>query len=76
MAAFLTADEIHRVTGKRRFKAQRRALDRLGIRYAVAASGEPIVRPDAVDDQGRPAQSPRSGHRWDRIGPAVIPIRR
>ena len=35
---FLSADDLHRLTGRKRFKAQRLALDRLGIRYVAASS--------------------------------------
>ena len=50
---FLPAADVVRLTGGReRFSAQRRALDRMGIRYTVAANGEPLVRVDALD--GKP----------------------
>jgi hypothetical protein len=65
MSAFLTAADVFRLTGRRRFKAQREALDRLGIRYTTSAKGEPLVRPDALDGAKRPA---RNRARWDRIG--------
>lgn len=68
MSAFLTADELHRLTGKRRYKAQCRMLVVLGVRFTKAASGEPIVRVDAVDEAGKPAHRRASGPRWDRIG--------
>lgn len=65
MNAFLSADELRRLTGKRRYTAQRRALDRLGISYVSAATGEPLVRPDAVDGVSAPRRY--NGPRWDRI---------
>lgn len=65
---FLTAEELYRVTRKRRYSAQRRALDRLGVRFVPAANGEPLVQSDALDAAGKPAHRARSGHRWDRIG--------
>lgn len=34
-ALILTRDELRNVTGKRRRDAQRRALDAMGVRYAV-----------------------------------------
>ena len=34
---FLTPTDLLRLTGRRRYAAQRRALDRLGIRYLLAA---------------------------------------
>lgn len=66
MPVFLSPDDLHRLTGKRRHKAQSRALTALGIRFIVAATGEPLVRAADLDDTGKPAQ--RRGHRWDRIG--------
>jgi Domain of unknown function (DUF4224) len=62
---FLTPEDLERLTGKRRFSAQRRVLDALGIRYVRAATGEPLVRADALDAKaaGKP-----TGHRWDMIG--------
>ena len=38
---FLTPPDLLRLTGRRRYAAQRRALDRLGIRYLTALTGEP-----------------------------------
>ena len=63
---FLTVDEVHRLTGKRRHKAQARTLSALGIRFILAATGEPLVRQADLDEHGKPAQ--RRGPRWDRIG--------
>jgi hypothetical protein len=67
---FLTPEEVKRLTrGKVRYSAQCRALDAMGIRYIRAGAhkdGEPLVRRDALDAGGKPAQ--RRGHRWDRIG--------
>lgn len=63
---FLPAADVVRLTGGReRFSAQRRALDRMGIRYTVAANGEPLVRVDALD--GKPRAAQRSGPRWELI---------
>ena len=66
MSAFLTPDDLHRLTGKRRYSAQRRALTALRIPFVEAATGEPLVRADALDGAGKPRQG--RGHRWDRIG--------
>jgi hypothetical protein len=60
---FLTPPDLQRLTGRTRYTAQRRALDRLGIRYTVAATGEPMVRAEAIDGKPGPARGPR----WDRI---------
>jgi len=62
---FLTPDELERLTGRRRFSAQRRALDLLRIPYVRAATGEPLVRPEALDDR-QPAARNR-GPRWERL---------
>lgn len=64
---FLTPAEVQRLTGRKRFAAQRRALDRLRITYTVAATGEPLVRPAALDGTAGRAQS--RGPRWDRLRP-------
>ncbi len=63
---FLSRAEVERLSGKRRFSAQRRALDALKIPYTRAATGEPLVRADALD--AKPKAGQRQGHRWDRIG--------
>lgn len=63
---FLTPDELERLTGgRKRFSAQRRALDRMGIRYITAANGEPLVKTADLDAKPRPAQ--RTGPRWHLI---------
>ena len=60
---FLAPADVQRLTGRSRFSAQRRALDRLGIRYVTAATGEPLVRTESLDVKGEAARGPR----WDRI---------
>lgn len=62
---FLTSDELARLTGRVRYSAQRKALDGLGIRYVRAATGEPLVRADALD--GRRASARNRGPRWERL---------
>lgn len=64
MSAFLLPADLFRITGKRRYKAQCRALDGLGIRYRTAANGEPLVRPEALDGD-RPKA--RNEPRWHRL---------
>jgi hypothetical protein len=67
VSAFLSPADVERLCGGlTQPAAQRRALDRLGIRYIPARGGEPLVRPEWLDATGKAAQ--RSGHRWDRIG--------
>ena len=65
---FLTPAELARLTGRTRYSAQRRALDRLGIRYLLAATGEPLVRQADLDGSGKAARN--SGPRWDRLNAA------
>lgn len=65
MSLFLSPDELRRATGKRRFKAQCAALDAMGVRYVKAASGEPLVRPDALDSAPKGARN--RGPRWDLL---------
>lgn len=64
MSAFLSAEEVRRMTGKARYSAQRRALDRLHVPYHAAATGEPLVRWDTLDE---PPRKRRNGPRWDRL---------
>lgn len=61
---FLPRHDVERLTGCQRFAAQRRALDRLGIRYTLAATGEPLVREEEFAAAN--AQR-RHGPRWDRM---------
>ena len=60
---FLPRADIARITNRTRYSAQRRALDRLGFRYVVADSGEPLVRVDALDGERAPARN--RGPRWE-----------
>lgn len=57
----MPAETVRRITKRKRYAAQRRRLDALGIRYLPAADGEPLVRPEALD--GKPARA-RNGPRW------------
>lgn len=65
VGAFLTADEVYRLTKRQKFAAQRRALDELGIRYTQAVDGEPLVRPSDLD--GTAPKGRNRGPHWDRI---------
>lgn len=42
-SAFLTADELHTLTGRRRAKLQIAELRRMGIPHDVNALGRPVV---------------------------------
>lgn len=59
---FLTRVDVERLTGKRRFSAQRRALAAMGVRYTESATGEPLVRMEALDSRKRTREP-----RWERI---------
>lgn len=64
---FLSIEDVRRITGKKRHKAQIRVLAAKGYRYIVAATGEPLVRLDSLDAAQKPAHR-QKGHQWDRIG--------
>jgi hypothetical protein len=64
---FLPAADVERLTGKKRWSAQCRALAEAGIRFRRAGAnkdGEPLVLVSDLDAKGKPAQR---GHRWDMI---------
>jgi hypothetical protein len=65
---FLAREDLRRLTGKVRFGAQRLALDRLGIRYTVAATGEPLVRLSNLD--GAKGSARNHQPRWDLLNNA------
>jgi len=60
---FLTAEDVHRLTGRKMYGAQRRALEALGYRlnrdYRLAATGEPLVLKSALDASHPSAQPVR-----------------
>lgn len=62
---WLTPAELHRLTGKKRYKAQCKVLAERKIPFKPSAKGEPLVRSDwdQVDAKGKPARP----HRWDMI---------
>lgn len=55
---FLTPAELERLTGRRRFSAQRRELVRLAVPFIHAATGEPLVRRSDWRDWPNPSDSP------------------
>ncbi len=65
MTAFLAPADVARITKKVRYSAQRRALERLGYKFTLAADGEPLVRADALDGKAAPARN--RGPRWDLL---------
>ena len=40
---FLSAEQVHELTGYRRYSKQRECLDRNAVPYFLAASGRPVV---------------------------------
>jgi hypothetical protein len=71
MSAFLDTEDVQRITGCVRYTAQRRKLAKLGIAYIVAANGEPLVRPEALD--AKPRTERNIGPRWDRWNETAKP---
>ena len=65
-AMFLTPADVIRLTCRTRYGAQRRALDRLCIRYIVAQNGAPLVREDDLDGK-RSRERNRRGIRLDLV---------
>lgn len=58
---FLTADQLAALTGRVRAAAQRRALDAMGVRYLLSATGRPVVLVEEVERLalGAPARRDR-----------------
>jgi hypothetical protein len=52
---FLSKDQLYELTGKRRPKAQARALDAMGIPYRRRPDGSPVVLRTHVELEARPA---------------------
>jgi hypothetical protein len=46
---FLTDEELRYITGRSRYRAQVRALGRMGIGYIVRPDGRPIVTREALE---------------------------
>lgn len=68
MSRWLSKEDVFRLTGRRRFTAQRARLKQLQVPFVEAASGEPLVAADAVDGKGAKARN--TGPRWDRLQPS------
>jgi hypothetical protein len=49
MDTFLTEEELRHITGRRRYRAQIRALACMGIGYVVRPDGRPIVTRRALE---------------------------
>ena len=61
MNTFLTEEELRHVTGRRRCRAQIRALARMGIAHIVRPDGRPIVTRQSLEVSVNGARSDRSG---------------
>jgi hypothetical protein len=62
---WMTKEEIYRLTKRKKFTAQCKALDRLGIKYRRADDGEPLVPREVGEGK---AAGARKGHlRWHLI---------
>lgn len=56
---FLTADDLVALTGRVRWSAQRRTLDRMGVRYLLSATGRPVVLVEEIERLGLGAPARR-----------------
>ena len=56
--AFLTDDDVRRLTGRQRHGAQRRALDRMGIHYWQRPDGRPVVSRALVEQRAENEPAP------------------
>jgi hypothetical protein len=54
---FLTAEQVAELTGRKQPAAQRRWLDRNGVRYFVRADGRPAVREADLEGDRPPRPS-------------------
>ena len=65
--AWLTADEVHDLTARVRWSAQRRALAAMGVPFRPNAAGRPLVEAAAVlRYRERPARKPPTPN-WSAI---------
>ena len=75
--AWLTADEVHDLTARVRWSAQRRALAAMGVPFRPNAAGRPLVEAAAVlRYRERPARTCRSRITSRSVLPAALRRRR
>ncbi len=55
---YLTPQEVEEITGKHRYRAQVRALARMGIQCRIRPDGRPIVSRIAFEKMMSPTASP------------------
>ena len=70
---FLNKDELEQLTGKRRPKAQGRALDAMGIPYRRRPDGSPVVLRIHLD-MSRGTDTPAKGGVCDATGATLEPV--
>lgn len=64
MSNWLPNDGVVRITKKKRFKAQKRRLSEMGIRFTEAYDGEPLVPVNFSDPAARGKQN-RNVSNWE-----------
>jgi len=63
---WLTPDELHQLTGRKRWSAQARALASAQIPFRLNTQGRPLVERSAVVTTATKPASPKAP-RWDRM---------
>lgn len=66
MSTFLTPDEIHELTDRKRWSAQCRALAAMGVPFRPNAVGRPLVERSVVLSTKPPAA--KRGPNWSALG--------
>lgn len=62
---WLPRESVERLTGKKRYSAQRRVLKGMGIPFDDAATGEPLVPLHYSTPQGKTVRRPQP--RWENL---------
>ena len=65
MTSWLAPEQVERLTGRRQAAAQCRALARMGVSFAVSATGEPLVDASAYFTEAKPRKKPEPN--WGAI---------
>lgn len=69
MSIWLTAEEVQELTARKRWSAQCRALQRMGVAFRPNAAGRPLVERAAVEKAARTGKSAkRSEPDWEALG--------
>lgn len=64
---FLDDADVERLTKRTRLAAQRRALDRMGVRYLTRPDGRPIVPRVAIERLYEPAPAAPPQPNWSAL---------